>query len=244
LISFDDDDENLTNYINALENMPDLNEKLVMLFYIKCRLVSLQYKSIIFISSSVTNVIHLIDNNNNKNDVLKTNFLNIFIDCMLRNRNKAYSDLQTSSSQKLINIAFNWLIEFMETTTRNSAHYFSSNKKIEFILDIFTCFVYAWSNQWLINNESDAIIDYGLELKQQMISKLDIYLKKLSKLTYWKQIQSKLIDWLILVSNFKSIINDIDTYSIIKSALIELFLIQDNNLNSDTWFKYAEFMSK
>ena len=76
-----------------------------------------------------------------------------------------------------------------------------------------------------------------------MINKLDIYLKKLSKLTYWKQIQSKLIDWLILVSNFKSIIN-IDTYSIIKSALIQLFLLQDNNLNSDTWFKYAEFMSK
>ena len=227
--------------------MPDLNEKLVMLFYIKCRLVSLQYKSVIFISSSVTNVIHLIDNNNNNNtnEVLKTNFLNIFIDCMLRNRNKAYSDLQTSSSQKLINIAFNWLIEFMETTTRNSTYYFSSNKKIEFILDIFTCFIYAWSNKWLIINESDNddIIDYSLELKQQMINKLDIYLKKLSKVTYWKQIQSKLIDWLILVSNFKSIIN-IDTYATIKSALIELFLIQDNNLNSDTWFKYAEFMSK
>lgn len=223
--------------------MPDLNEKLVMLFYIKCRLVSLQYKSIIFISSSVTNVIHLMDNINT-NEVLRTNFLNIFIDCMLRNRNKAYLHLQTSSSQKLINIAFNWLIEFMETTTRNSTYYFSSNKKIEFILDIFTCFICAWSNQWLINeSDNDDIIDYSLELKQQMINKLDIYLKKLSKLTYWKQIQSKLIDWLILVSNFKSIIN-IDTYSIIKSALIELFLIQDNNLNSDTWFKYAEFMSK
>ena len=75
-----------------------------------------------------------------------------------------------------------------------------SNKKIEFILDIFTCFIYAWSNKWLIINESDNddIIDYSLELKQQMINKLDIYLKKLSNLTYWKQIQSKLIDWLIL----------------------------------------------
>ena len=84
MISFND--ENLTNYINALENMPDLNEKLVMLFYIKCRLVSLQYKSIIFISSSVTNVIHLMDNINT-NEVLRTNFLNIFIDCPQNNDN-------------------------------------------------------------------------------------------------------------------------------------------------------------
>ena len=44
----------------------------------------------------------------------------------------------------------------------------------------------------------------------------------------------------MLVSSFKSEISS----NVIKIALIELFLIQENNLNPDTWFKYAEIMSK
>lgn len=59
LASFDD--ERIINFINALEQMPDLNEKVLMLFYIKCRLVSLQYKSISFISSSVSAAMLLIE---------------------------------------------------------------------------------------------------------------------------------------------------------------------------------------
>ena len=59
LASFDD--ERNINFINALEQMPDLNEKVLMLFYIKCRLVSLQYKPISFISSSVSAAMLLIE---------------------------------------------------------------------------------------------------------------------------------------------------------------------------------------
>ena len=59
LASFDD--ERIINFINALEQMPDLNEKVLMLFYIKCRLVSLQYKPISFISSSVSAAMLLIE---------------------------------------------------------------------------------------------------------------------------------------------------------------------------------------
>lgn len=40
--------------------------------------------------------------------------INIFSECMIMSRNKAYLDLQKNNKSNLINSAFNWLIEFIE----------------------------------------------------------------------------------------------------------------------------------
>lgn len=84
-------------------------------------------------------------------------------------------------------------------------------------MTLFTCFVNAWCNQWVTEKKEDLEIIDSFPL-DTLNSNLKLYLKKLAKLTHWKQIQLKLIDWLITVYNFKQI--TIETKSNIQSKFL------------------------
>lgn len=93
--------------------------------------------------------------------------------------------------------ALNWLIEFIGTVKTSTTEKFSK-KVLEFSTTVFSCFVYSWSVQACVSESSDEFIHVSCV---KVCFDLHVYLKRLFKMTFWKQSQIKLIDWLIFIYN-------------------------------------------
>lgn len=74
---------------------------------------------------------------------------------------------------------------------------------IDFVIDLLNSYMYAWCNQWTTETISEfQSIDYNLKLNKE---NLKSYLRKLLKIPQWKQLQMKMIDWFLVLFNFKNI---------------------------------------
>ncbi len=112
---------------------------------------------------------------------------------------------------------------------------------MEFALSIFSCFCYAWSNQWTSENDQDIhIANYYLD-NSEINKNIGLYLKKLIQIPFWKQITTKLIEMLIYLCSLR--ITNLEIHNNIQMALVELFLIIED-LNAEIWFKCADIISQ
>ena len=111
---------------------------------------------------------------------------------------------------------------------------------MEFALSLFSCFCYAWSNQWTSENDQDIhIANYYLDV-DEINTNLRLYLKKLLKISFWKQTTIKLIEFLIYLCNLK--ITNLKIHNNIQNALVEIF-VSLNNLIAEVWFKCADIFN-
>ena len=74
------------------------------------------------------------------------------------------------------------------------------------MFDLLNCFIYSWCNQWFTEKTNEfQTVDYGLKLNRD---NLKVYLIKLLKLPQWKQLQMKMIDWFLVLFNFKNLTSE------------------------------------
>ncbi len=125
-----------------------------------------------------------------------SSFFQIFTNCMVKT--KCLIEL-TDNNTKVNNIktnALNWLIEFIGTVKSLTTAKFS-RKVLEFSTTVFSCFIYSWSIQTCVES-TDELIHIDCE---RICSDLHVYLKRMFKMTFWKQSQIKMSDWLMFIYN-------------------------------------------
>lgn len=74
---------------------------------------------------------------------------------------------------------------------------------IDFAIDLLNGFIYAWCNQWVTETTNEfQSVDYSLKLNRTYLKE---YTKKLLKIPQWKQLEKKMIDWFLVLFNFRNI---------------------------------------
>ena len=129
----------------------------------------------------------------------------IFGDCMLQLNSLQYKfsldEATISKSNGMMNVSLNWLMELIGMIREINNQQDLENEKVEFGLELFVVFIYAWSHQspdlnYPNENNDLAVIDFDFVYKN-----FNFYLNKFLKQSHWKQLKKKLIEWLITIQS-------------------------------------------
>ncbi|CAF0998112.1 unnamed protein product [Brachionus calyciflorus] len=223
------DDTELMMYLIKLEDILPFDERFLMNFYIRSKLVAKQYQPFMILNEPIYSIIKFYDVTNEET---KSEFINLFSKLMLEISYKEYEfSLNQSTlvkSNSLKNNSLNWFMEYLNSLK-------STQKNLEFSIQILSVIVYCWSNQSIeLYDLKTSFLDEQLVLKN-----MPIYLQKFISHPFWKQIHLKLIDCLIFILTNNSFSNEF--FEILKQSLFVLY--KDTSVPDDVWFKYANLIS-